>query len=117
MEIHSSSLRLPPVLINRPAAEKPIAVENNVDQDELKSAQKHKKKASESQNTVQTPAEIEQTLAQQDLKIFPVIDINDNLNKPFNKRAQQALNAYNQQLNQPALSQRTELISGIDFYV
>lgn len=117
MEIHSSSLRLPPAGSNRLRVDKPGTVKNNVERDDLKLTDRLNKNSSDSGQRIQTPGEIEQALGQEGLQFFPAPVVNESLTKPFNSRIQQALNAYTEQLNQPILKQRTELILGIDFYV
>ncbi len=117
MEIHSSSLRLPISISNLPRVDKISAVDRNVEEDELKLSQKQKKSSQESAPPAQTPAEIEQTLTTENLLLAPFAGIDDNMNRSFSRRTQQALNAYTEQLNQPIINQRIELISGIDFYV
>ena len=118
MEIHPSSLRTPPIGLNRFRTDQTSAADNNVDQDDLKLSNKPKKKSVDAPEIVQTTADIEKTLAREDLQVVPEpTDVIEQFNKPFNKRTQQALTAYTNQINQPKINQRTELIVGIDFFV
>lgn len=118
MEIHPSSLRTPPVGLNRFRTDKASAADNNVEQDDLKLSNKPNKKSADAPTIVQTTADIEKTLAREDVQIIPEpTGVIEQFNKPFNKRTQQALTAYTNQINQPKINQRTDLIVGIDFFV
>lgn len=116
MEIHSSSLRLPASISNLPRVDKPTTVDGNVKDDEVKLLQKQNKKSQQSALPTQTPAEIEQALTAENLQLTPISAIDDGVAKSFNRRTQQALNAYTEQLNQPIVNQRRELVSRIDFH-
>jgi hypothetical protein len=116
VEIHSSSIRTYPSGVNRPKVDSLSVVQNNPAQGDVNSSTKTKYESSEPAPSTQTPDEIEQALGQENMRILPVV-VDGAADKPFSLRIQQALNAYSTQLNQPIYSQRSELISGIDFYV
>ena len=105
MKIHSSSLASIPARYKA----------NNHNE-----AQKSKAKKNEDELQNNSPIEHRQPTiqAKDNLKQVNLLHIAKPLqNAPVNSRIHQALNAYIQETNQPLKNQRSELITGIDFFV
>ena len=105
MKIHSSSLASIPARYKA----------NNHNE-----AQNSKAKKNEDELQNSSPIEHRQPTIQvkDKLKQVNLLNIAKPLqNAPVNSRTHQALNAYIQETNQPLKNQRSELITGIDFFV
>jgi hypothetical protein len=108
MEIHSSSLMFSPVGHNRQLIGKNDSAQNKNGANELSIV---KKSHSPRFERVLSPDEIKETLDNANLSLD-----RHNTYKPTDIRILKALNAYHQEINQPLLDQRIELITGIDTY-
>ncbi len=107
MKIHSSSLASIPA---RYKANNHIEAQNS----------KAKKNGDRLQNSTTIEHQQQQPTIQvkDNLKQINLLHITKPLqNVPVNSRIHQALNAYVQESNQPLINQRSELITGIDFFV
>ena len=113
MEIHSSSLRVPPV---RVGTSQPVSRVDNVLNNMTGDDSKHIAKR-QIVNTTRSTAEIEQVILRTGFNFSNETNLKDVLSGPVPTNIQYALDAYQNQRSQPFKNQRTELLSGIDFYV
>lgn len=105
MRIHSSSLIFSPTNLNQ-KTDRNNSKQNN----ELNNA---KQAPGKSTNQTSTPDEIKQTLKNTGIEVDFT---NNSLIKPTDSRTLRALSAYTREFNAPLQDQRTQLITGIDFY-
>ena len=105
MRSHSSSLMFSPSNLHQ-----------NTDRNNCKPNSERNRAAEapvHSPNQTSTPDEIKQTLKNTGIEVDFT---NNSLIKPTDSRTLRALSAYTREFNAPLQDQRTQLITGIDFY-